>query len=299
MKRLGTLGVMVAALSLLALASPAAAESRIEKTLELQPGGHFTLESEVGSVTVTGASRPGARIVVTSERDDLNSELEITFTNSPGWASVTARRKNESFWSHGLSVHFEIEVPTETRTEIHTGGGGISISGLRGAADAKTSGGPIEVAGLIGSLEAYTSGGPIRVREVTGNAQVGTSGGPIDVEALDGSLKAHTSGGGIRINRVSGYVEAKTSGGPIHATYSPGNRHGGELDTSGGPIEVAIDPSANLNLDASTSGGSVSSDLPVRVVGTVSPSRMQGSIGTGGEELRLHTSGGSIHIHAL
>ena len=299
MKRLGTLGVMAAALSLLALASPAAAESRIEKTLELQPGGHFTLESEVGSVTVTGASRPGARIVVTSERDDLNSELEITFTNSPGWASVTARRKNESFWSHGLSVHFEIEVPTETRTEIHTGGGGISISGLRGAADAKTSGGPIEVAGLIGNLEAYTSGGPIRVREVTGNAQVGTSGGPIDVEALDGNLKAHTSGGGIRINRVSGYVEAKTSGGPIHATYSPGNRHGGELDTSGGPIEVAIDPSANLNLDASTSGGSVSSDLPVRVVGTVSPSRMQGSIGAGGEELRLHTSGGSIHIHAL
>ena len=72
---------------------------------------------------MTGASRPGARIVVTSERDDLNSELEITFTNSPGWASVTARRKNESFWSHGLSVHFEIEVPTETRTEIHTGGG--------------------------------------------------------------------------------------------------------------------------------------------------------------------------------
>ena len=119
------------------------------------------------------------------------------------------------------------------------------------------------------------------------------------MEALDGSLKAHTSGGGIRINRVSGYVEAKTSGGPIHATYSPGNRHGGELETSGGPIEVAIDPSANLNLDASTSGGSVSSDLPVRVVGTVSPSRMQGSIGAGGEELRLHTSGGSIHIHAL
>ncbi|HXW13457.1 MAG TPA: DUF4097 family beta strand repeat-containing protein [Terriglobia bacterium] len=299
MKSLRMLGVMVATLSLLTMALPAAAESRIEKNLELQPGGHFTVESEVGSVTVTGASRPGARIVVTSERDDLESELEITFTNSPGWASVTARRKNESFWSHGLSVHFEIEVPTETRTEIHTGGGGISISGLRGAADVKTSGGPIEVTGLIGNLEAYTSGGPIHAREVTGDAHVGTSGGPIDVEALEGNLKAHTSGGGIRINRISGYVEAKTSGGPIRATYSPGNLHGGELETSGGPIEVAIDPSANLNLDASTSGGSVSSDLPVRVVGTVSHSRMQGSIGAGGEELRLHTSGGSIHIRAL
>ena len=299
MKSLRMLGVMVAALSLLVLASPAAAESRIEKNLELQPGGQLVLESDVGSVRVDGASRSGAHIVITSERDDLNNELDLKFSSDAGIAHVTARRKDTSFWSHSLSVHFEIEVPTETRTEIHTSGGDISISGLRGAADMKTSGGPIEVTGLIGNLDAYTSGGPIRAREVTGNAQLGTSGGPIDVEALDGNLKAHTSGGGIRINRVSGYVEAKTSGGPIRATYSPGNRHGGELETSGGPIEVAIDPSANLNLDASTSGGSVSSDLPVRIVGTVTHSRIQGSIGAGGEELHLHTSGGSIHIRAL
>ena len=121
---------------------------------------------------------------------------------------MTARRKHESGWSHSLSVHFEIEVPTETRTELRTGGGGITLSGLRGAAEVKTSGGPIEVTGLNGNLEAHTSGGPIRLREVTGDAHVATSGGPIDVDALEGSLQAHTSGGGIRINHVSGYVEA-------------------------------------------------------------------------------------------
>ena len=81
-----TLGVMVAALSLLAMASPAAAESRIEKNLELQPKGRFILESEVGSVTVTGASRSGAHIVITSDRDDLNSELEFTFSSGAGMA---------------------------------------------------------------------------------------------------------------------------------------------------------------------------------------------------------------------
>ena len=299
MKSLRMLGVMVATLSLLTMALPAAAESRIEKNLELQPGGHFTVESEVGSVTVTGASRPGARIVVTSERDDLESELEITFTNSPGWASVTARRKNESFWSHGLSVHFEIEVPAATRTQIRTGGGSLKVSGLRGESNLRTSGGSIEVTGLNGNLQAHTSGGSIHIQEVTGDVHIETSGGGIDVEAVEGNLQAHTSGGGIHIERVSGYVEAKTSGGPIRATYSRGNKHGGELETSGGSIEVAIDPSANLDLDASTSGGSVSSDLPVRVVGTISHSSLHGSIGSGGESLRLHTSGGSIHIRAL
>jgi DUF4097 and DUF4098 domain-containing protein YvlB len=293
--------VLVAALALLAMASTAAAESRIEKNLELQPKGVFILESEVGSVTVSGRSRPGAHIVITSERNDLNSELEFNFSSSSGTAHVTARRTHESGWSHNLSVHFEIEVPTETRTELRTGGGSINLSGLRGAADVKTSGGSVEVSGLSGNLEAYTSGGSVRVREITGDAHVGTSGGSIDAEGVDGSLTAHTSGGGIRIDRVSGYVEAKTSGGPIKATYSPGNRHGGVLETSGGSIDVGIDPAANLNLDASTSGGSVSTELPVtqRVVGTVSHTSIHGTIGSGGEELRLHTSGGSIHIRAL
>ena len=291
------LGLIVAALSLWAMASPAMAESRIEKNLDLQPRGQFILESEVGSVTVTGTSRSGAHLVITSERVDLNSELEFNFSSSSGVARVTARRKDKSFWQHNLSVHYEIEVPAETRTEVRTGGGGITLSGLRSAADVKTSGGPIEVTGLNGNLEAHTSGGPIHLREVTGDAHVATSGGPIDVEALDGNLQAHTSGGGVKINRVTGYVEAKTSGGPIQVTYSPGNRRGGVFDTSGGPIELAIDRSADLNLDASTSGGSVSSDI--QVVGTVNHSSMHGSIGAGGEELRLHSSGGSIHIRAL
>ncbi|HTS70171.1 MAG TPA: DUF4097 family beta strand repeat-containing protein [Terriglobia bacterium] len=299
MKSKGILGLMAATFLLLAAWTPVLAETRIEKNLELQPGGRFTLASEAGSVTVTGGGRAGARIVITSDRDDLNSELEFTFTSGAGWASVTARRKHESAWSHGFSMHYEIEVPTETRTELRTGGGSITLSGLKGGADVKTSGGPIEVTGLSGNLEAHTSGGPIRLREVTGDANVATSGGPIDVESLDGRLQAHTSGGGIRINRVSGYVEAKSSGGPIHVTYSPGNRHGGDLETSGGSIEIAIDSSANLNLDASTSGGSVSSDLPVRVVGEIGHSSLRGSIGSGGEELRLHTSGGSIRIRAL
>jgi hypothetical protein len=293
------LGLMVAALSLAFAAIPARAESRIEKTLELQPKGQFILDSDAGGVSVTGTSHSGAHLVITSNRNDLNSEFDFNFAASAGLARVTARHKHEFGWAHNVSLHFEVEVPAETRTEIRTGGGGIKLFGLRGESSLKTSGGAIEVTGLNGPLQAHTSGGSIHIREVTGDAHVETSGGGIDVEAVEGSLRAHTSGGGIRVGRVTGYLEAKTSGGPIRASYSRGNAHGGELETSGGSIEVAIDPSANLNVDASTSGGAVSSDLPVRVVGTISTSSMHGSIGSGGETLRLHTSGGSIRIHAL
>jgi len=299
MKMYRTAGVVLALAGLLAMLTPARAESRIEKNLELRPGGQFTVESEAGSVSITGTSRQGAHIVITSDRDDLNKELEFTFTSGPGWASFTARRKHESFWAHSLSVQFAIELPTETRTKVHTGGGSITLSGLRGDAEVKTSGGPIEITGLVGILEAFTSGGPIRIREVTGNAEVSTSGGPINAEAVEGNLKAHTSGGPIQVDRVSGYVEAKTSGGAIRVTYTPGNYHGGDLVTSGGSIEVAIDRTANLNLDASTSGGTVVSDIPLREGSTVSRSKMEGELGSGGEPFRLHSSGGSIRIRAL
>jgi hypothetical protein len=293
------LGLVVAALYLAFAAIPAAAESRIEKTLELQPKGQFILDSDAGSISVTGTSRSGAHVVITSDRNDLNSEFDFKFEGGPGLARVTARHRHEFGWAHSVSLHFEVEVPAETRTEIRTGGGSIKLFGLRGESGLRTSGGPIEVTGLNGALQAHTSGGPIHIREVTGDTHLETSGGGIDAEAVEGSLWAHTSGGGIRIDRVTGYLEAKTSGGPIRATYSRGNTHGGDLETSGGSIEVAIDPSANLSVDASTSGGSVSSDLPVRVVGTISTSSMHGTIGSGGEALRLHTSGGSIRIRAL
>jgi len=56
---------------------------------------------------------------------------------------------------------------------------------------------------------------------------------------------------------------------------------------------------SELRANLDRTGVAACADLPVRVTGTVTHSSMHGSIGSGGEELRLHTSGGSIHIRAL
>jgi hypothetical protein len=291
--------LLFAALVTPALATWAAARPRIERTLKLEPKGRFVLESDVGSVVVTGTSSSGARVVITSDRDDFESLYDVSFEENPGNAGVRVRRRDHWGWSEHISVHFEVQVPSQTETEIRTGGGSVRLSGLRGDSELKTSGGTIEVSGLSGRLEAKTSGGSIRLQEVDGDARVDTSGGKIDVVSLDGSLNAHTSGGPIHVDRVSGHVAAETSGGPISVNFGRGNTRGGVLETSGGSIEVGLDRSANLDIDASTSGGSVTCDLPIRVVGRISSSSLHGSIGSGGETLRLHTSGGSIYIRAL
>jgi hypothetical protein len=291
--------LLLVALVTPALATLADGSSRIERNLKLEPKGRFVLESDVGSVTLTGASSSGARVVINSDRDDFEALYSINFEENPGSAAVRVRRKDRWGWSEHISVHFEVEVPSQTQTEIRTGGGSVKLSNLRGDSELRTSGGSIDVSGLSGRLDAKTSGGSIHLQEVDGDARVNTSGGRIEVSYLDGSLNAHTSGGPIHVDRVTGYVEAETSGGPISVNFGRGNLRGGVLETSGGSIEVELDRSANLEIDASTSGGSVTSDLPIRVVGKISSSSLHGSLGSGGETLRLHTSGGSIHIRAL
>lgn len=270
-----TAGLLIVALA--ALSAVACAASRMEKTLSLAPGGEFVLQADGGSVTVTGSGDTGARIVITSNRDDWQSLYNLSFDSSNNVARVTARKKGLS-WFSSANLHFEVTVPNNTRVSVKTGGGSVKVSGLDGEQDLATSGGSIDASNIHGNVVARTSGGGISMNSV------------------EGSLDARTSGGSIRIDGLTGHVSAHTSGGGIRATLSPGNGQGGDISTSGGSIDVNLDPSVNLNLEASTSGGSVSTDLPVKVVGTVGRSSLRGSIGQGGPTLSLHTSGGSIHI---
>jgi DUF4097 and DUF4098 domain-containing protein YvlB len=82
-------------------------------------------------------------------------------------------------------------------------------------------------------------------------------------------------------------------------SFAKGNAHGGKIESSGGGITVGVDPNVDLAIDASTSGGSVRSDIPVKIVGKVSGSRIKGTLGKGGATLYVHTSGGSVSIGPL
>lgn len=298
------------------LAAPAAAEDRIEKDLKLDPGGEFRLETDLGGVTVTGSPDAGAHVVITSRRKDLNDLLTFRFEEGAGSARVIAKKKHHSWFSdHGDNVQYEVRVPAQTRVMVDTSGGSIKISGLRGRAKLDTSGGGIRVDDLAGDLEADTSGGSIHLADVKGTVRAQTSGGGIEGRNLDGSvhaessggsielekvtgdLEAETSGGGIRIVDAGGRVHADTSGGSIEASFTKGNSKGGTLETSGGGIEVSVDPEADLSIQAS--GNSVKTDLPLRVQGEISRGNLTGSLGKGGNTLRLHTSGGSVRIQGL
>ncbi|MBC8647902.1 MAG: DUF4097 family beta strand repeat protein [Thermoanaerobaculia bacterium] len=310
----------------------AAAETRIERTLRLDPGGEFRLEASAGSVTVTGSSDTGAHIVVTSRRSDIERVFHLDFQERPGGVEVTARRKRRFLFDVGNygSLHFEVRVPARTRLQIDTSGGSIRVTGTRGDADLETSGGSVHTTDLEGTLDvstsggsvgidrqagdvrATTSGGSVRVRDVKGRVELQSSGGNIEGDVVTGPVRARTSGGSVELREIAadvdaqtsggsiqiagahGRVNAETSGGSIRADLSTGNEAGGTLETSGGGIIVKLDPQANLEIDAS--GGPVTVDLPVRVQGEISRRQVKGSLGSGGKTLRLHASGGSVRV---
>src|SRR5215831_271421 len=90
---------------LLSLALPgslALAESRMEKTLKLDPGGEFSIDTDLGKVIVTGVSASGAHVVVTSRRE-LDDLLRFEFDEGPARATIRARRLHPfgSFFSDG------------------------------------------------------------------------------------------------------------------------------------------------------------------------------------------------------
>ena len=290
---------VVAALSFL----PVLAESRIEKNLKLDPGGKLTVVSDAGSLSVKGSSSSGAHVLLTSDKDDLESRFDLKFEELPGELRITMKKKDALTswmgWFNNSKIRFEIQVPTKTRTDLQTGGGHVTLSALEGDANAETSGGHIEVGDLQGNLTAQTSGGHISVKKISGNARVETSGGHIEAEAVDGNLFAETSGGHIEIRDSKGRVDADTSGGHVEVSFAKGNAHGGKIESSGGGITVAIDPNVDLAIDASTSGGSVRTDIPVKIIGKVNGSSIKGSLGKGGEMLYVHTSGGSVSISAV
>lgn len=270
-----------AGIALLALGGAARASSRIEKNLKLDPGGKFDLESNGGDVIVTGRAESGARIVITSNRDDLESLYEFRFDERPGAVQVEAHKLSALGWPKRFQMRFEVQVPTRTSLELRTGGGDTKVSRLQGEFELHTSGGDVVMNDLQGNLMAHTSGGDIELHKLTGDATV------------------ETSGGDIRLESVGGRVEARTSGGDVRVVLTRGNAQGGDIETSGGEINLVVDPAVNLDLEASASGGDLTTDLPMTVTTLKSTSSLHASLGSGGKTLRLHTSGGDIRIRAL
>jgi len=279
-----------------------AAQRTYDKTLNAPPGGGLTLDADVGSVSVVGHDAP--EVVVHADMEGSESFLDrfrIDTEQTSSGVTIKAHVPHagwSGWFDFGSSrVRFTIEVPRNYPVDVRTSGGGIDVRDLHAPVRGKTSGGGISVRNVAGPVAMRTSGGGVEADHLDGPAVLSSSGGPIDVSDCAGNLDVSTSGGGINIRNADGTIDAHTSGGPIRAELQ--SNRGITLSTSGGGITLLLPQNTHATIDAATSGGRVTSAFPVTTTQFGDSDHLQGTIGGGGPQISLHTSGGGIHIGPL
>jgi DUF4097 and DUF4098 domain-containing protein YvlB len=276
-----------------------AAQRSFDKRLDAPAGGRLTFDADVGSVAVTGGDV--SQVVVHADLEGSESflnRIHISAEQTSSGVTIQVHIDHDS-WLDLLvmgsnRVQFTVEVPRTYPVDLRTSGGGLDVRNLNAWVRGKTSGGSIHIQDIVGTVNMHTSGGGVSAERLKGPASLSSSGGSIDASDSTGDLDLNTSGGGISIQNDDGKINAHTSGGSIQARLRTND--GITLDTSGGSITLMLPQTTHATIDAETSGGDVTSHLPVTTTGTVSGSHLQGTIGSGGAPIFLHTSGGSIHI---
>lgn len=309
---------------LLALCWPGSGRADVvERSFDVQPGGSLTLDTDRGSIEVTTTEAP--RVTVRVEREALDGSLdeqdhEVELEQRGPDVSIRGETARSALWgwrSSRLRVRYTIVVPRRYDLDLETSGGDIAVADLDGEVRARTSGGDLVLGRIAGPVTATTSGGDVELSSSTGPATLRSSGGDIAVGDVDGAVDAHTSGGDVRIERaagdvavstsggdisvaeVHGAIDARTSGGDVTATIATQPRSDCRLSTSGGRVEVRLAADLAADVDAYTSGGRLELDLPLTVRGTISRTRVEGTLNGGGPRLTLRSSGGNIVVRGL
>jgi DUF4097 and DUF4098 domain-containing protein YvlB len=288
-------------LSLVIAGTAVCGQKRFEKKFQVSPGGLLTLGTDVGSVKIVGTSSNEVSIVADMRgRDrDLDS-FEITAEQSGKNVDVKGKMSKGGSWfwnSVDIDVDFTISVPHEYSVKMHTAGGDISVSDLKGKVDGKTSGGNVSIGGTEGDVDLETSGGNVEAEKCAGAIRMRTSGGEIGVRTIAGDVDLETSGGDVKVSEVEGKVRAETSGGSMYVKVKGPNK-GVFAETSGGDIEIVVSRNVSADIDAATSGGSVHFDFPVTISGQIDESRVRGKLNGGGSTIHAHTSGGDVRFRS-
>ena len=305
----------------------AAVENHIEKSFQVTPGGRLMVDSDRGAIEVRTADSDHVDVKIERKVkkdgkwsvEEVLEDFAITFDHSDDGVTIRAKydKKNRRRWKqerNRLRIKFLITSPHRYNVDLKTLGAGISIADLEGEVRSQTAGGNLRIGRIKGAVWGQTVGGNIKLEGTVGDADVETSGGGITIGSVAGAIEAITTGGSIRIDRAGGVnaktsggnitvkevmrsINAKTFGGSIEAYISRQPDGDCSLETTGGSVTAYLVEDIAVDVDAQTTGGHVSTDVPITVQGKIRGNRLQGAINGGGPLLKLHTFGGSVHLH--
>ncbi|WP_135556840.1 DUF4097 family beta strand repeat-containing protein [Paenibacillus cymbidii] len=175
---------------------------------------------------------------------------------------------------------------------LHTTNGAIEAQRIEGSLQLESSNGRIEASDIGGGVQAKTSNGKIVLYTIGGDTTLRTTNGSIEANDIAGNLDIDTSNGKVTVQQAAKAVVADTSNGRIEAVSRTvgGNW---DLSTSNGSIAVGLPEHGDYTVKGQTSSGGVDTELPLRM----QKSSIEGTIGAGTYEIKLHTTNSSIEVN--
>lgn len=293
-----------------------------KETFALSAIRDLTVSTTGGYIQVSGANQGEASVELWIQKNGnrfggkgdlkkiLNEHFDIVIALQGGKLTAEAKPKKGKTGNNPLSVSFVVIVPQKVNSNLQTSGGSIKLSNLDGKSTFQTAGGSLNIDRLSGTIHGRTSGGSITGNHLNGTTELKTSGGSITIKDSKGQLEARTSGGSINLSEISGPMIVSTSGGSIKGDDLAGSL---QAKTSGGSINIEMDKVVDL-LDLSTSAGTINIRVPqggyqVKLYGSgislpnganfsgkQAKRSADGTIGTGGAQIKASTSAGSVRL---
>jgi len=245
-------------------------ERTVQLTAPVPAGTTFGAETHNGSITIRGAATADCNLIATiiaqagseEEAKKLAEQTKISLQPSSGRLTVNVE-KPVLLNNQSVNVSFDAMVPNQTSLQFATHNGNV------------------EITNITGKINAATHNGSIIIRQICGNIELNSHNGQITCQEISGDTKIGSHNGGIEA------LYSKNA--PSVCNIS--------IVTHNGNISLTTPPNLSAAANISTHNGSISTDLPITVIGNLDHNKLAGTIGTGQGKLYLETHNGLIKIN--
>src|SRR5215472_2249066 len=112
-------------------------------------------------------------------------------------------------------------------------------------------------------------------------------------------FNARTTNGSVLARNLASVVEATTTNGDVDVStseWASATTTNGGVRVSMGSVDVTLPASAEFKLEAATTNGGIHTDFPMTVQGNYNSKELSGTVGSGGRELKVATTNGTIKL---
>jgi len=260
----------------LTLSVPAHENDQADLTLLVPAGIRVTVNANHGDIHTGNLKAP---IAVTANHGDVDIAA-IT-----GGVTVHVNSRNKSLTVHSIAGSLQVE-GTGDEINITDVNGGVTVHGeFFGGGRMQHVQGPVEYRTSRVSFTAARLNGEVAFDDHD-EFSASEAEGPVTVE---------TRSRNVTLSRIAGEVHVTNSHGRVELVSVP---PGGSItvDNHDGDVRVTLPVQARFTLAAETSDGDVSSDFSV-AGRNESHGSLNGTVGGGGEALRITTTHGDISVN--